>query len=578
MPKEEEFSFKNLFVPLTTKKAIVFIVIIGFIVFANMLLNGFVLDDKTFIVSNPELHFNTISSLFSSSLFNSNGRYLPITAFYDTLVFNMFGAKSFYYHFLQLIIHICNAIFLFLLFKHFFNKKLSLFLSLIFLVHPIQVESVSYISSSNNPLFFILGISALILNIKENSSFKRLIAIFGLLLFCILTREAGILFLFVILLYQLFFKKGKKILFMVSAAIISIFYSSLVLGFAHIFTVKPEAASISQLTFFQRLINIPAVIFYYLKTLFFPIKLAIDQQWTINSLNFQGFFLPLIMNTLFFLSLITLGIFVFKKNEKAIRAYLFFSLWFIAGLAFHSQIFPLDSTVADRWMYFPMVGLLGVAGVILNTFNLVHEKTKTALYLCGFIIIILLSVRTVSRNADWRDALTLYIHDSKIHTNYDIENNIGLEYVAVGNYKEAIVHYEKSVEMYPYDATISNLAQSYDKIGEMKLAKKYYIESITAKHKSSKTRKLVLVLAYERLGYLSIRIDRPEESIKFIKGALQLYPNSVNLWFDLAVSENRLGKKAEALDAAGKVKELFPTDQTNYYYNQILNNKTIQLN
>jgi hypothetical protein len=84
MPKEEEFSFKNLFVPLTTKKAIVFIVIIGFIVFANMLLNGFVLDDKTFIVSNPELHFNTISSLFSSSLFNSNGRYLPITAFYDS--------------------------------------------------------------------------------------------------------------------------------------------------------------------------------------------------------------------------------------------------------------------------------------------------------------------------------------------------------------------------------------------------------------------------------------------------------------------------------------------------------------
>jgi len=577
MSKEEEFSFKNLFGPLTTKKAIVFLVLIGFIVFGNMLFNGFVLDDKTFIASNPELHSLTISSLFSSSLFNSNGRYLPITELYDSLVLNMFGGTTFYYHFLQLAIHICNAIFLFLLFKHFFNKKLSFFLSLIFIVHPIQVESVSYISSSNNPLFFILGISALILSIKESSSLKRLISIFGLLLFCILTRETGILFLFVTLLYQLIFKKSKKIFFTTSTVIISILYLSLLLSFAHIFTVKPEAASISQLTFFQRLINIPAVVFYYLKTLFFPIKLAIDQQWIINSLNFQGFYLPFVVDTLLFLSLIIIGIFIFKKNEKSIRAYLFFSLWFIVGLAFHSQIFPLDSTVADRWMYFPMVGLLGMAGVLLNTFT-VHKKTKTALYLCGFIIIILLSVRTVSRNADWKDALTLYIHDSKIHTNYDIENNLGLEYVAVGNYKEAIVHYKKSVDMYPYDATVSNLAQAYDKIGEMKLAKKYYTESIAAKHKSSNTRNLVLALAYERLGYLSIRIDRPEESVKFIKRALQLYPNSVNLWFDLAVSENRLGNKADALNAAGKVKKLFPTNQTNYYYNQILNNKTIQLN
>jgi len=577
MPKGEEFSFKNLFVPLTTKKVIVFIVLIGFIVFGNMLFNGFVLDDKTFIASNPELHSLTISSLFSSSLFNSNGRYLPMTAFYDALVFNLFGRTTFYYHFLQLSIHICNAVFLFLFFKHFFNKKLSFFLSLIFLVHPLQVESVSYISSSNNPLFFILGISALILNMKESSSFKRLIAIFGLLLLCILTRETGILFLFVILLYQLFLKKGKKILFTISTVIISILYSGLLLSFAHILSVKSEAASIAQLTFFQRLINIPAVILYYLKALFFPIKLAIDQQWTINNLNFQNFYIPFILDTLFFLSLITIGIFIFKKNEKAIRAYLFFSLWFIAGLAFHSQIFPLDSTVADRWMYFPIVGLLGVMGVIINTFT-VHKKTKTALYLCGFIILILLSLRTVNRNADWKDALTLYIHDSKIHTNYDIENNLGLEYVAIGNYKEAIIHYEKSVDMYPYDATISNLAQAYDKIGKKELARKYYTESITAKYKSSNTRNLVLALAYERLGYLSIRIDSPEKSVKFIKEALQLYPNSVNLWFDLAVSENRLGNKAEALNAAGKMKQLLPTDQTNYYYNQILNNEKIQLN
>ena len=54
--REQAFSLKNLFVPLTTLKAIHIIVIVGFIVYANMLFNGFVWDDKIYIIFNPQNH------------------------------------------------------------------------------------------------------------------------------------------------------------------------------------------------------------------------------------------------------------------------------------------------------------------------------------------------------------------------------------------------------------------------------------------------------------------------------------------------------------------------------------------
>jgi hypothetical protein len=59
-----DFSFKNLFVQLTNKKAIVWLIIVSFIVYANMLFNGFVWDDLSFIINNPQTHIFDFSTIF----------------------------------------------------------------------------------------------------------------------------------------------------------------------------------------------------------------------------------------------------------------------------------------------------------------------------------------------------------------------------------------------------------------------------------------------------------------------------------------------------------------------------------
>jgi archaellum biogenesis protein FlaJ (TadC family) len=52
----DDVTFKGLFSPLTTKKVIVFLFLIGIVVFFNALFNGFAWDDEGFIKDNPEVH------------------------------------------------------------------------------------------------------------------------------------------------------------------------------------------------------------------------------------------------------------------------------------------------------------------------------------------------------------------------------------------------------------------------------------------------------------------------------------------------------------------------------------------
>lgn len=213
---EQDFSFKQFFTPLTTKKAILIIAVVSFIVFFDMLFNGFVWDDKTYIIWNNEVHTFNILKLIGLNTFNVGGQYRPFPAIYFAVLYSLFHELPFFYHLIQLMLHITNAILVFLVFVRFFKKKISLFLSLIFLIHPTQVESVPYISSSDNPLFFLFGMLALLLSLKDTISLKRVFAISCCLLLSLYAKETGVLFLFIILLHRIIFKKNNIFVFCAS--------------------------------------------------------------------------------------------------------------------------------------------------------------------------------------------------------------------------------------------------------------------------------------------------------------------------------------------------------------------------
>jgi len=104
--------------------------------------------------------------------------------------------------------------------------------------------------------------------------------------------------------------------------------------------------------------------------------------------------------------------------------------------------FPLDMTVADRWFYFPIIGLLGLIGIFSN--RLTHKKIiKNIIISLISVYIVLIATKTIIRNTDWFNEYTLYTHDLKIESqSFDLENQLGIVYSKQGKPEEAKLHFE----------------------------------------------------------------------------------------------------------------------------------------
>ncbi|HVA96821.1 MAG TPA: tetratricopeptide repeat protein [Candidatus Acidoferrales bacterium] len=571
---EEAFSFRNFFVPLTTVKAIHWIVIIGVIVFANSLFNGFVWDDKTYVLSISQTIGLHIIKLFGQNIITLSGYYRPIGLFYFSVLYSIFGQTPFYYHLPQIILHIVNTVLVFLLFASFFRKNIAFFLSLIFLVHPIQTESVIYIAPTDGILFFFFGILTLV--ITNNKQTYRLWIITGILIFlALLTKESAIVFILLLLIFRILFNKGKVVLYgLISLCAMSVYFFIRFFIF-HVYFYHITFIPMARVSFVDRLLNIPAITWYYLKTFFYPTHLIIDQQWVITQFNFQTLYLPLFIDCAFFFLVIFFSIYLLKHKSTLFRVYLFFVLWFGIGLGIYEQIIPLDMTVANRWFYVPIVGLIGMIGIAIETFLLKTKTSKKTVYIVLILIIVLLSARTMVRNTDWQNALILYEHDSMLTSSYDLEGNLGEELYLAGYKDKALYHYKKSVNLLPFDRTLNNIGVIYEREGKYQLAKQYYLKAINAVDPMPPYHHDVTL--YQNVSRMLIYFGNPEDAVTYLNQGLKIYPHDYVLLLLKGMDEYKLQETEKAKLSLQKSYSLAPNDAAKKVILQFMNDPTQQI-
>jgi tetratricopeptide (TPR) repeat protein len=340
-----------------------------------------------------------------------------------------------------------------------------------------------------------------------------------------------------------------------------------------IFFASRTLIPVARLNLSERLITTPQVVFYYLKTFFYPVTLAVDQQWVITRITFSGFYLPLLLDIIFFSILITLGFYFYKKDKKQFTVYSFFLVWFMLGLALYSQIIPSDGTVADRWFYFHIVGLLGIIGLILQNIKLT-KVNKNIFILLAVTSLLLLVIRTVIRNNDWENSVKLFRHDSAISDNFLIESELANALVNENKFNDALTHAEKSVTYFPNDLNLYNLGYIYEKMGNIQQAKMEYMKGLQARHYLPDGHSHYLI-NYGALTRMLFSYGDWSGAKTYAKQGLRDYPDSSSLWIYLALANHSLHSPKDALIAAGKARQLLPGGETDYIYNQILNNQSI---
>ncbi len=495
------------------------LLLLGFISYFNMLGNDFVWDDMEQIVKNNLIKSGDfIWNSFLGSTFNSGGSKLA-GIYYKPLMSVVFGLNHFFwglnpipYHIFQLAFHILNGLLVFALLKKHLNYFLSFSLAAVFIVHPINTEAVSYIASTQEVLFTFFILLSLLL-IKN----QRLV--FFSILGALLSKESGIMVIPLTLLMGLRF--SIPLLAFIVYLFLRFGVAKVAIGLFHI-------APIAKATLIERLITMPKELYYYLVTYIFPKELSISQHWIVKNIDFNNFWLPLTFVLSFILAILFLNI---KLKSKS---FFFFTLWFFGSLVIVSNIFPLDMTVAERWFYFPQIGLLGMTGIVLSK---IWKKHFTYLFI---IIITIFSIRTISRNNEWKNSLVLFQHDIGISKNsFDLENNLGTALFRLNRLEEAKIHFQKSAALAPdWWIPYNNLGSYYEKKGNNKQAEIYFRKSMALAD---------YYLAYENLSFLLLKQKKYEEIISLLKEKIQYFSSNPRILMSLSISYNETKEPEKAL-------------------------------
>ncbi|MCB1050826.1 MAG: tetratricopeptide repeat protein [Acidobacteria bacterium] len=134
---------------------------LGFLAYAPALFNEFIiLDDGLYVVENPV--FNRQGWDFWQNLMfgNHGGNLDPVTMASHVIDLHLYGLNSLGHHASSLIWHLATGLLLFrVLFRLFKRRDLAWFASLIWMIHPLQVESVAWVSERKNLIstFFLLA-------------------------------------------------------------------------------------------------------------------------------------------------------------------------------------------------------------------------------------------------------------------------------------------------------------------------------------------------------------------------------------------------------------------------------------
>lgn len=575
---------------LTTKQIILLLGAAALFVYAWSLPNGFVWDDEEQVVNNPAVHqLSNIPEYFSGSTFHTGGAggssgiyYKPLMTTSFAILHSLGGGRPWIFHLFQAVMHAANSALVFLILRKLFGRWLMpAVLALVFALHPLNVESVVYVSALQDAQFFFFGALALLaVMYRERFNFIYGQAIPGsLLLASMLSKETGVVVLAIYALYVIIFgrleKFTKRDYYWQAGNILG---SLGVYIFMRLVVAKVEVGTqglspITTATTWERFLSVPQIVFYYLSNFVLPYKLAIAQHWIVRSAGWQEFWLPL---SVLMFALLLMGLIVLKSYQKSKQMFLlalFFLLWFWGAILLHLHVVPLDMTVADRWFYLPMVGLLGLIGIGWQLWGAGKISTRSNRQLLLAVLIVTmtaLSVRSIVRIRDWRDGLTLFSHDIAYSQDaFDLENNLGTELMRAGRADEAKPHFERSTELLPHWWTSwNNLGVVYAQEGNIELAKEYYARAIENGQ---------YFLAYQNMASLLYREEGAGAANEFVTESLELLPYNFQLNYIKAISEYELGNRAEAIRYAQRVFQISPSIETRSFLEQVTNG-TLELN
>lgn len=383
--------------------AISLIVMATLLVYSNSFHASFHLDDGPEIVENPKI--KDLRNL-NEILWSQRG--VAIATF--ALNYAVGGLDVFGYHLVNIIIHIINGVMVyFLIFLTLslmknppfakggaggfdgWSSRIALYTSLLFVVHPIHTQAVTYIVQRMESLASLFYLLALLLFIKGANTKKATSAIIlysGVVLTYFLgfkSKEIAITLPAIIFLYDLYFVSGGNI-----KAMLRRWPLYLILGFLLAYlaskTMVPSSAvgaitgggfndvseasagfAVKTITPLQYLYTQFNVIMTYMRLLILPLKQNLDYDYPISKTLFE---LRTFISFTCILAILSTAMYLFMRPISRItchgRFISFFILWFFIILSPTSSFIPIVDVIFEHRIYLASVGFMAIFVILFD--------------------------------------------------------------------------------------------------------------------------------------------------------------------------------------------------------------------
>jgi tetratricopeptide (TPR) repeat protein len=521
------------------KAAAVSILLLTSAVYSPSLWCGFIWDDNAH-VTRPELRsFGGLYHIWFDV--GATQQYYPLlhTAFW--IEQKLWGEQAWAYHLTNVLQHAVAACLVYLILQKLQIPGAYLAATL-FALHPVQVESVAWITEQKNTLsaVFYLGAMLAYLNFDERRQLKFYAVAMLLFVLGLLTKTVTAS-LPAALLEIFWWQRGRLSWRSDVRPLLPWF----VLGAgAGLFTALVErnlvgaAGAGYELTLIQRSLLAGRVIWFYLGNLIWPSNLLfIYPRWNVDpSIWWQWLFPAAAVAVL-------VGLWLIRHQYRGpLACWLFFIGTLFPVLGFFN-VFPfIYSFVADHFQYLASLGMIVLiaAGVTLLLDRLNQPARRIAVTLCTAVVAIL-AVLTWRQIQVYANSITLF--ENTLQNNPDswmAHNNLGFELMNQGDLTQAIQHFQDSLKLNPNNpAALVNMGLAAEKSGQVPQAIRWY--------KAAISNQANYFLAHYYLGHALLMSGHPEEASVPLSTAIQLRPDYAPSYFDLATVMAQLGKDEAAI-------------------------------
>jgi lipoprotein NlpI len=500
-------------------------------------------DDTEYVIKNPlinELSVENTKSIFSKFYF---ANYQPLVLLSYALEYKHFKLTPGAYHITNIILHTINSILvLLLLYLITKNSWISLIIALLFSIHPVQVESVAWVSERKGLMcafFYLLAFMSYIrYSRKDKKSFYFLSIV--LFLFSLLSKPVSVTFPLVLIIFDYYEEKLTKSKLI---AKIPFFVISGVLTILIVLAQESRAAILhadSLPMYFKSFILPFHSILFYIGKLIVPINLSVHYGYPEIALNITKYFVSSIAAII----LLTMYLLNFKKIKREIN---FGILFFLVTILPMMRFVHLGNTfAADRYMYIPMIGFFFAIIMLFKSFYANRILLKKGFIAAAVISFLCFGALNQVQCKVWRNSYTLWTNVLKTTPNhYNAFLGIGNYYMGKKDAVNARKYFSRVLSLEAgREFALYTVGLTYACEDNLKDAEKYFLQLVSEYPKNKQRNN---THAYMFLAELSVQNKNFDKAAEFYEKSLKLNPKNSQSHFGYANVMESSGRIDEAI-------------------------------